>query len=51
MYGYKALILLRTDSALGMKAPGDYIKRYGSDHPLESIGDVKAHDAIRYIHI
>lgn len=42
MYGYKALILLRMDTALGMKAPCSYIKRYGSDHPLESIGDVKS---------
>ena len=25
-----------------MKALGDHIKRYESDYPLESIGDVKA---------
>ncbi|MBP1749756.1 MAG: hypothetical protein H6Q52_2295 [Deltaproteobacteria bacterium] len=42
MYGYKALILLNTDNALGMKALDDYIKRYRSDYPLESIKNMEA---------
>ncbi|HOC45408.1 MAG: hypothetical protein PHT96_08995 [Syntrophorhabdaceae bacterium] len=42
MYGYKVLILLSTDHALGLKALDDYIKRYSFDYPLESIQDVKA---------
>ncbi len=41
IYGYKALILLNTDSALGMKALDDYIRRYESDFPLESIKDLR----------
>ena len=42
MYGYKALILLQVDNALGMKALDDYIKRYGFDYPLDSIKEIRA---------
>ncbi|MBP7526471.1 MAG: tetratricopeptide repeat protein [Syntrophorhabdaceae bacterium] len=41
MYAYKALILLGLDDPGGMKALKEYIDRYDSLYPLESIKDIK----------
>ncbi len=41
MYGYKALILLSSDSPRGMTALKEYIDRYNGLFPLESIKDIR----------
>ncbi len=40
-YGYRALIYLKRDRKTGMIALKDYIDRYGTSFPLESIDEVK----------
>lgn len=42
MYGYKALILIALNDPGAMRALDDYIARYGSMYPLESINDIKS---------